>query len=612
MAAPYRAGAGRRIERRGLAAPLFFLALAAASIGSVHASPALWLATVIALTACAACWEARPIPRSVTSAAVAAFVLWLVLGNLLWHEAYTPAATFNATILAAGYVVGVRVSNEAWPALCVASLVAFALGVLWALLQVLVQGFTRASAGFETPGTLSIFLVMALVPACVASAESDARWRYAAVILLAAGVAAAASRAGYIALGTGLLAVIAARRSARLDPIITRRLVGIAGGLVVGFWVVAVGQQISGSRGERVIDPSISERLTVIAEKSGASRLELYSVARRAVPDHPVLGSGYLTFERLLEANRYQVLSYANESTSFAHNDYLQIILETGLVGLAFFWALLCAPVHAAWRVLAPKSSDCTNWIPALSALGVIAALAVHALFDYPFYVPVCLAGFGIAAGVLDRAQAGAVRSGSAHDGLVAIGPRWRTIARFAVIVPLVVLLLAPVLAEAAAAWANRNWRTARVLEAATWFEVARRVEPRDWRYHWYAGQFWFAQALQGRKPDAAARADAAFADAQRADPGEVRALIARIACQRELAALLPVPADPTTLRRWMAQAVAMAPLSADVRLEELRVLRFVGAAAEARSAAARMLNVFPNLPEARERWIRTLLEERG
>lgn len=323
-----------------------------------------------------------------------------------------------------------------------------------------------------------------------------------------------------------------------------------------------------------------------------------------------MLGSGYLSFERLLERNRDRAPSYANQSTSFVHNDYLQILLETGLIGLALFLMLLCAPVHAARRVFASTSSDPASLLPSLSALGVIVALAVHALFDYPFYVPICLAGFGIATGVLDRAQASAAGPGIARAEWMPPGARWRTLARFAVAIPLVVLLFAPVLAEAAAAWANRNWRTARALEAATWFEVARRVEPRDWRYHWYSGQFWLAQALQGRKPDAAARADSAFADAQHAHPGEVRALIARIACQRELAALLPAPAERATLRRWMAQAVAMAPLSADVRLEELRVLQFLGSASEVRSAAAKLLNDFPDLPESRKSWIRALLEE--
>ena len=38
---------------------------------------------------------------------------------------------------------------------------------------------------------------------------------------------------------------------------------------------------------------------------------------------------------------------------------------------------------------------------------------------------------------------------------------------------------------------------------AAFGFELAQRFEPRDWRYHLYAGQFWLSEAASTGNPDA-------------------------------------------------------------------------------------------------------------
>jgi len=129
-----------------------------------------------------------------------------------------------------------------------------------------------------------------------------------------------------------------------------------------------------------------------------------------------------------------------------------------------------------------------------------------------------------------------------------------------------------PVAAQAAASYAHRQWQAAHGESAAYWFEVARRIEPRDWRYHWYAGQFWFAQAAANTSAVAAAQADAAFADGFAANSREVRSLLSRIATHRQLRALLAAPAEPETLRAWADQAVALAPLDPRVRAERAQV----------------------------------------
>jgi hypothetical protein len=131
--------------------------------------------------------------------------------------------------------------------------------------------------------------------------------------------------------------------------------------------------------------------------------------------------------------------------------------------------------------------------------------------------------------------------------------------------------------AEAAAAYAQRQWRGAHSVSAAYWFEVARRIEPRDWRYCWYAGQFWHAQALQSGKPEAARLADQAFADGFAANPREARNLLGRIATHVQLRTMLAAPADGPTLIDWSERAVTLAPNDSSARTQLALVVRQFG-----------------------------------
>jgi hypothetical protein len=136
-----------------------------------------------------------------------------------------------------------------------------------------------------------------------------------------------------------------------------------------------------------------------------------------------------------------------------------------------------------------------------------------------------------------------------------------------------------PVAAEASAAYAHRQWSAAQGQSAAYWFEIARRLAPRDWRYHWYAGQFWFTQAAEGRRPEAARLADQAFADGDAANPREARNLLGRIATHVQLRTLLASPADAATLLSWAERAMEIAPNDDRARRERALIQRAFGPA---------------------------------
>jgi Flp pilus assembly protein TadD len=199
--------------------------------------------------------------------------------------------------------------------------------------------------------------------------------------------------------------------------------------------------------------------------------------------------------------------------------------------------------------------------------------MAAHAVVDFPFYVPLCLLIYGTALGVLDSILIAANAANLEQRNAAPMRVRLRKIATAGAATLGVWTLAVPVAAEAAAGYAHRQWRAAQGQGAAYWFEVARRLEPRDWRYHWYAGQFWFAQAAQSGKPEAARLADQAFADGFAANPREARNLLGRVATHVRLRTVLAAPVDGPTLIEWSERAVALAPNDSAARMELALVL---------------------------------------
>jgi hypothetical protein len=364
----------------------------------------------------------------------------------------------------------------------------------------------------------------------------------ACLVLLAASVAAG-SRGGWLALAAGgAIGVLLARRS-------SLRIEWKLG------WVLLAAAIVTALAGALVQHEPQNALTASLDARSTISRFDLYhlAVAGISVASLP-LGSGYLSFYYLLEAARGSIADYQGSITYFVHNDYLQTVLELGAAGLAGLLAVVVLPQIGAWRAARAQRTGHPRLVAALAA--ALASMAVHALVDFPFYVPLCLAMYGIAAGLLDSLC-------TAEEGV-----RLPRMLKAAVAALGIWVLAMPAAAQVSAGYAHRQWRDAQPQSAAYWFEVARRVEPRDWRYHWYAGQFWYAQAMEAHKPEAAHLADAAFAAGDAANPREVRNLLGRIAVHTRLRTLLAAPVDAGILAAWCDRAVMLAPMDPQVKAE--------------------------------------------
>ena len=119
-------------------------------------------------------------------------------------------------------------------------------------------------------------------------------------------------------------------------------------------------------------------------------RLDLWADAVKIFPDFPVLGAGFNAFGT--SYLRYQTVA-TYEWYGEAHNEYLQALLDLGVVGAAVVVALLVVLFVRAARH-APRSSLRAG------LFGSLLALALHNVVDFNWQIPANAATFVALAGL--------------------------------------------------------------------------------------------------------------------------------------------------------------------------------------------------------------------
>ncbi len=166
---------------------------------------------------------------------------------------------------------------------------------------------------------------------------------------------------------------------------------GRAGLLFAGFVLVAVAQLV-------VFRPTQGEDLTLLdrfkttsaSEANTGARLLYWGVGWEMFRAHPLTGVGANNYEVAFAVARERfAAAHANSSllglneqllTQYAHNEYVQILAELGLVGMVFFGAFCLLLVRTFWIALRRTSRP----LPALGAGAGMLAFAVSS-FASPF-----------------------------------------------------------------------------------------------------------------------------------------------------------------------------------------------------------------------------------
>jgi len=224
----------------------------------------------------------------------------------------------------------------------------------------------RLAATLSHPNEAAILLELSLPLVIAWSWSSSGRWRSALLTAATATLAAIVltfSRAGLISalVGLGVLAIVAVR--AHEGP---RRFMAL--GIVVLIVPLTLGWAA-------LSDPGLDRRLLAGLDESSAmqpARSEFWSVAIQMAHDRPLLGVGPDNFRwRFGEYSGLQV----DNLGIHAHNQYLEALADTGVLGFLAFAGFIGVVVR-----LAAKRSSQSHWRAAL--LASLIAWLTHALLD--------------------------------------------------------------------------------------------------------------------------------------------------------------------------------------------------------------------------------------
>jgi O-antigen ligase len=186
--------------------------------------------------------------------------------------------------------------------------------------------------------------------------EGNAAVRACAVVMvLVAGLAASTSRGGISAFAAAALLLPFASR--RRGP----TALAVAGLVATGVAWIGLGGYFSAfTRGFR------------------ASRVDLWADMARMWPAFPVFGDGWNAFPTAYAG--YQTV-WRTDWIGEAHNEYLQVLLDAGVLGAALVLALLAVLARAALERARMSAVD-------LGVFGALAALAFHNLVDFNWQIP--------------------------------------------------------------------------------------------------------------------------------------------------------------------------------------------------------------------------------
>ena len=170
--------------------------------------------------------------------------------------------------------------------------------------------------------------------------------------------------------------------------------------------------------------PSIGQewaKLTRLSwdDPSVKGRLLMWQTTLAMVADHPVIGIGAGTygaqyqpyrarvFERLPDpAVVYPAGEHSFTEAGHAHSDYLQIVAETGVVGLSLFLGLVVLCFITGLKLLRVSSNPlplAPHPLPLLlcGILSALAAILIHAMVDFPLHQPVAALLFWLGIGTV-------------------------------------------------------------------------------------------------------------------------------------------------------------------------------------------------------------------
>lgn len=130
--------------------------------------------------------------------------------------------------------------------------------------------------------------------------------------------------------------------------------------------------------------PELSQRfLEAASDQTGEGRFPIWKDSLHLIAAYPLFGCGLGNFYQ--GVLRYQTLT--DYAWLEAHNDYLQLISELGIVGFLIPATFVIAVFATALRTAVRNARGETEYV-ALACVGSLSAILIHSFADFNMYIP--------------------------------------------------------------------------------------------------------------------------------------------------------------------------------------------------------------------------------
>jgi O-antigen ligase len=245
-------------------------------------------------------------------------------------------------------------------------------GMVLARSSALAEGTSRLSGAGQDANYLAALLVSGIVlaVALVTIRTLPPRLRalsFLAVIVMLVALIDTVSRSGMVGLGAALVAgIVFAGRG--------RRFVFVAVAMAIALSVVAYYASVA--------SPAARARITSV--QGGSGRTDIWAVGWRIVKAHPINGVGVgnfpdTTIDYLLQPGAIGSSLFIVDKPQVAHNIYLEVLAETGVIGLALFLGIIGSLLWCALRAARIFAEAGDRAMDVLSRAIVVATVGVLA-----------------------------------------------------------------------------------------------------------------------------------------------------------------------------------------------------------------------------------------
>ncbi len=123
-------------------------------------------------------------------------------------------------------------------------------------------------------------------------------------------------------------------------------------------------------------------------------RTQFYELAFKMWKEHPLIGNGWGSF-----SNQYQIFLFSTFGVSYldAHNVYIQLLCETGILGLIIFISIMAYVFYKTYKLL--KHMKNTNSLLSLS-FGYQCFFLLYCFSGNPLYDPQCYVMYFVCIGL--------------------------------------------------------------------------------------------------------------------------------------------------------------------------------------------------------------------